>query len=55
MGCNLIVERNIYSRILYFWYLLNWVINNSFIKYINLGSLCVLINGDSEYVAYIFR
>ena len=29
--------------------------NYSFTKYINLSSLYVLINGDSEYVTYIFR
>ena len=29
--------------------------NYSFTKYTKLGSLYVLINGDSEYVAYIFR
>ena len=29
--------------------------NYSFTKYTNLGSFYVLINGDSEYVAYIFR
>ena len=29
--------------------------NYSFTKYINLSSLYVLTNGDSEYVTYIFR
>ena len=29
--------------------------NYSFTKYAKLGSLYVLINGDSEYVTYILR
>ena len=29
--------------------------NYSFTKYTKLGSLYVLINGDSEYVSYILR
>ena len=50
--CNLYIERNIYSRILYSKFIK--LSNHSFTKYTKLGSLDVSVSGDSEYVIYIF-
>ena len=49
---NSYVERNISPRILYSTFVK--LSNHSFTKYTKLGSLYVLISGDSEYVTYIF-
>ena len=46
--------KEIFIQEFYIFILVKWS-NYSFTKYTKLGLLYVLINGDSEYVTYIFR